>query len=314
MVFPLEVVFGLAASSLSVPLLAAAARRAGWADDPASAPERKLQARAVPPVGGAAILLALVVERLARASAGREPGFAADERWLWAAFALAFAIGLIDDLAPRGLAPAAKLVGQTCAGLAFAAAVAARMHALDPLAFLAATFVAVLAQNLVNTWDNADGAAAALGVCGLCAGPVLGLGALLGFLPYNLPPGRAAAPRAYLGDSGSHLLALVLLASATQARPGAALVLWLPLLDLARLSWVRLRAGSRPWIGDRRHLAHRLQAAGLGRLAVVAALTLLTVPLAIGGWVPGTAAYGVLATTVLFAAVLYRTRGPRTAG
>jgi hypothetical protein len=32
----------------------------------------------------------------------------------------------------------------------------------------------------------------------------------------------------------------------------------LPALDLARLSVARLRAGSRPWIGDRRHIAHRL--------------------------------------------------------
>jgi UDP-GlcNAc:undecaprenyl-phosphate GlcNAc-1-phosphate transferase len=306
---------GLAVSLLITPVLARLAQRVGWSDDPSSAPERKHQARPVPPVGGAAILLGLVAARGVEwlldptpDSFVGSPSPRLYEPALWITILLGFATGLVDDLKRGGLHPAAKLVGQTLAGLAFA-------HAHPPHStapeLLTLVFIAVLAQNLVNTWDNADGAATTLGACGLSValpyGSGFGLGAMLGFLPHNLFVRRGKVPSAYLGDSGSHLLALVLLA----AGPSAWLVLWLPLLDLARLSWVRVRAGSRPWIGDRRHLAHRLEAKGLGPVAVVAVLLVLTLPLMIGVMVgtpaPGLAWYGLGASTVLFCLALFLT-------
>ena len=54
--------------------------------------------------------------------------------------------------------------------------------------------------------------------------------------------------------------------------PAAWPALALPLFDLLRLSALRLARGSRPWIGDRRHLAHRLEAAGLSRAWVLGSL------------------------------------------
>jgi len=306
---PIELCVGLIASLVLTPVLVRIAERVGWADDPSSAPERKRQQRPVPPVGGAAILFALVAGRSAgllfasTPDAGAGPSTPLHEPTLWIAFLFAFGTGLVDDLRPRGLGPRAKLVGQTLAGFAFAFA---HTEPIDPPEFAAFVFLAVLAQNLVNTWDNADGAATSLGACGLVAGPAFGLGAVLGFLPHNLFVRRGRAPSAYLGDSGSHLVALVLLA----AGPAALVALWLPLLDLARLSWVRLRAGSRPWIGDRRHLAHRLEAAGLGPIAVAAVLVLLTAPLVVAGLVPALFWCGLGASTVLYGVALVRTPTP----
>ena len=102
------------------------------------------------------------------------------------------------------------------------------------------------------------------------------------FLATNLIRERRGSPgevRAYLGDSGSHLLGMLVLMT-----PAAWPVLVLPLFDLARLCVVRTRAGSAPWVGDRRHLAHRLARSGLPRLAVPVALVLLALPAALLGW------------------------------
>jgi len=143
-----------------------------------------------------------------------------------------------------------------------------------------------------------------------------------GFLPLNLnarerAAGRdpAATPTAYLGDSGSHVLGFLVLVS-----PFAWPVLLVPLLDIARLSVVRVRAGSRPWIGDRRHLAHRLAAVGLSRVAAAAVLGGIALPacLAVGvarladASLAVPALLGATGTILLFLVALAATR--RAAG
>ncbi len=164
-------------------------------------------------------------------------------------------------------------------------------------------------MNAVNTFDNSDGAATALGALGLAAPAPALAAALAGLLPLHLarpgrPPGdrRARLPQVYLGDAGSHLLAVALLAF-----PAAWPALALPALDLARVVRARLRAGQAPWVGDRRHLAHRLAARGLGRGAVVALLLAVAAPSALLGArgvaaaQPGLVALGVAATAALHA-------------
>ena len=235
------------------------APRLGLLDRPESAPERKLQGEPVPRVGGIVLALGLV-------------GLWFAGLWTCAAplaLGSAFALGLADDFTPRGLPRALKfaLEAAVCALFAWEAPGSA------PLAFA----LAALALAAANTFDNADGALTALACAGLaltvpCAAAILG-----GFLPWNLwIRARSGAPRAYLGDSGSHLIGLLLLAD-----PRSAPILLLPLLDLLRLSWVRWRAGSRPWIGDRRHLAHRLQARGWSPTAVAAFLLAIALLLAL---------------------------------
>ena len=291
---------GALVAALGAYCLARLAPRLGWLDaatGPARA--RKLQSRPVPPVGGAAILLGLllgagapVVRALSSepAHAARAWGFEIVSAHLPGPIACAltllgaFSLGLLDDLLPGGLRPRLKLLGQLAVGLPVALSLF-DAGPLGPWLALAAPLCAVVALNAFNTFDNTDGGAGALGALAL-AGPMpLASAALVGFLPFNLDarrrpqgtaavaPGSRPGPTCYLGDSGSHLLgALVLLV------PAAWPALALPLFDLLRLSALRLARGSRPWIGDRRHLAHRLEAAGLSRAWVLGSLLTVAAP------------------------------------
>jgi UDP-GlcNAc:undecaprenyl-phosphate GlcNAc-1-phosphate transferase len=313
---PLAALYGVATACAATPLLAALARRRGWLDRAeGEAAVRKLQARGVPPVGGLAVLLGLAVTTAAlRLSGGHwDPEIASwvDPRAGAAALVLAFLAGAVDDLAPGGVRPRPKLALQALAALPLSVSVWLHRLAEVPgepglaaLLALALLFGAVLAQNLFNTFDNADGATTSLGILALAWHAPVFAGPLLGFLPWNLNArvreGARATPTAYLGDAGSHLLGLLILLV-----PAAWPALALPLFDLARLCVRRLRVGSKPWIGDRRHLAHRLAHAGLRPLGVC--LMLLVVAL------PGVArpdALGLCLTALFFAAAVALTREP----
>ncbi len=283
------------AAAASTFVLARIAERFAWVDAASDAPDRKQQARPVPPVGGAAIGLALCVAILV--DPGALPEFSSP--WTRAALAIAFAVGLADDLAPRGLSPLSKLAGQVAAG----AVLAAPAWSSDAREALLVAALAVAAQNALNTFDNADGAAASVAACGFALGHPTALAATLGFLPFNLWLGRSA--RAYLGDSGSHLLGVALVTSL----PHGMAALYLPALDLARVSVVRIARGIPPWVGDRRHLAHRLQVAGLGRTAVALTLAGIAAPAIVGSALGGEAflVVGVAVTTVAFIAAVVAT-------
>ena len=47
------------------------------------------------------------------------------------------------------------------------------------------------------------------------------------------------------------------------ASPGCTKYAGVPVLDMVLVVWLRLRARRAPWIGDRRHLSHRLVRRGL---------------------------------------------------
>lgn len=268
-------------------VLAAVARRLGWGDGASDATSaRKLQRSPVPPVGGLAILVAHHFYVY--------PGMGWP-RWLLLG---ALAVGILDDLLPRGLSPRAKLALQVTVVSWAASTVFADW---GEIALLAAWAVACM--NVANTFDNADGALAAVAAVGL-AFTAPALTALpLGFLVFNLDAGASwrrgsGVPTAYLGDSGAYVLGLLLLVH------GALPALWIPLLDILRLAVVRWRVGSRPWIGDRRHLAHRLQALGLHPIAVAAVLAAMTVPACLGfhlsGLFPGVSVLGLALGALIF--------------
>jgi UDP-GlcNAc:undecaprenyl-phosphate GlcNAc-1-phosphate transferase len=259
-------------------------RARGIGDAPRGAEaERKLQRAPVPQVGGLALLAGWAV----LAPAGGLPPIAGEPAVLLAG-ALALGLGTLDDLRPGGLGPGPKLFLQLLAGgVLGAGAWLSGTTPAAPATFLA--LAAVGAMNALNTYDNADGAALGAGGLGLLAvGSPLAPAALALLLP-NLwlrrsPEGpsregarRPGDPWLYLGDAGSHLLALALLVT-----PGAAWALVLPGLDLARVALRRLRRGLPPWRGDRRHLAHRLERAGLGPVAVALVLLSLSAPACLG--------------------------------
>jgi UDP-GlcNAc:undecaprenyl-phosphate GlcNAc-1-phosphate transferase len=301
---------GLFLAVVATWVFAGLARRTGWTDDGSDAPERKPQRAPVPLVGGIVLLLVLPMtgwQAMHEDRAGIGDVLRLDGAHGWALIG-AVLVGLVDDLAATGLRPVFKLAGQCAVAALCARAGWEAEPAGSTEGALLTGLVALVAMNAFNTFDNADGAATSLGALGLgVVSPVLAA-PLLGFLPFNLwirrrTPSGGSTPFAYLGDAGSHLLG-VLVALVPAAWP----VLALPLFDLARLAVVRLRRGSRPWIGDRRHLAHRLQARGLGPTAVAAALLVVAAPSVAGGALAASHAWalpaGLTITALLFLAAL----------
>lgn len=275
---------------------------------------RKLQARPIPVLGGAAIFLGLLI--------GAGPSLAGAERallgrWLTAG-AWLLALGMVDDR--RGLGPLPRLVGQLLAAALFLPELGAW---LGPGWVWPARLVGLLwllgLINAFNFLDNMDGAAAstalwtalALGVAlarsgagELAAGLWPLAGALLGFLWWNRPPARL-----YMGDAGSTFLGLTLGLFALLAVGRASLSPWLaplflavPIYDTASVCWIRWREGRPLWVGDRRHATHRLLARGasIGRaLATLNAWTLAAAALALGWGERGAALLPLLAGLVL---------------
>lgn len=265
-------------SAAATLVLARLAPSLGWTDGPRV--PRKLQRRPVPTVGGLAILCALSLASPACWRARSEVLWAAwlpHPGWSLATLLLVFVLGTWDDRRP--LAPLGKALGQLAALLPLVVGAWSTAGAAPALCLW---LLAALALNLLNTFDNADGALASLCALGFAGPAPLVAAACLGFLPFNLDAARArnrasGAPTAYLGDAGAFALALFVVLV-----PSAAGLLLLPALDLARLSVVRWRAGSRPWRGDRRHLAHRLALRGLPCSGVAAVQCALAFPACLG--------------------------------
>jgi UDP-N-acetylmuramyl pentapeptide phosphotransferase/UDP-N-acetylglucosamine-1-phosphate transferase len=266
------------ASAGATLVLGELARRIGWGDRASAADHaRKLQERPVPPVGGAALLAALGVH-----------ASCAELELPWGALLLAFAVGTIDDLLPRGLAPLPKLLLQLVVALFLA-------QDRAPLQAAGLALAAVAAMNCANTFDHADGLLAGLGVLALGGLAPLGAAAL-GFLPFNLsagrpwrPSARGATPYAFLGDAGSHVLGLLFVAIPV-LRP----LLLLPALDLAWVCGERLRARQAPWIGDRRHLGQRLERCGAPRALAALVACGIALPFALAPTLAGGLASGAL--------------------
>lgn len=262
-------------------VLARIAGKLGWRDAPSEqTAARKLQGRPVPPVGGVALALGACVLGVAPLAAEFDRAAELLPALPWPrpeaallALALAFGVGLVDDLLRDGLAPASKLALQLAAALPLAASILVRegLPALLPAVLL--VFLAAWSMNAANTFDNSDGALALGALAGLATHPTLAA-PLLGLLPLQLDArertlGPHATPTAYLGDAGSHALGLALL-----LLPYGWPLLLLASLDLLRLARVRIEAGSRPWIGDRRHLGHMLARRLASRPAIACALAL----------------------------------------
>jgi UDP-GlcNAc:undecaprenyl-phosphate GlcNAc-1-phosphate transferase len=298
-----------ATTALATAVLARLAPRLGWTDAPRAADAaRKRQRRPVPAVGGVGILAGLLwtpEALLARPAGELWGGLLPAPAWGLATLFLALAAGTWDDRAPLG---AGRKTLVLLLALAPLAAGAWLEH--GPSAGLALLALGFLALNLLNTFDNADGALAGLCALGFAGAAAPVSAACLGVLPSNLDAARArnrasGAPSAYLGDAGAFALGVLVL-----LHPQSAGVLVLPLLDLLRLSLVRWRAGSRPWRGDRRHLAHRLAARGLARPRVALVQCALAAPACALGWLALErdeallAGLGVLATAALFALAL----------
>ena len=247
---------------------------------------------AVPNVGGAAMLLPLL---LVATVAGPTPEVLA----VVVTATLMYGVGVMDDLRP--LRPQTKLVLQ----MAVAATFLLLAGGLDitgvPVLDLALGFAWIVGiTNALNLLDNIDGLAS--GVAAIAGAfflfilviespgslsPIAVLMAALvgvsaGFLLYNFHPASI-----FMGDGGSHLLGS-LLACATlvsvpvigsRAAPVAAIpvvLLLIPIFDMAFVTVARGLQGRSAFLGGRDHTSHRLVALGIGERRAVLVLYGLT--------------------------------------
>jgi UDP-GlcNAc:undecaprenyl-phosphate GlcNAc-1-phosphate transferase len=284
--------------------------------------------RATPTFGGVGIFAGLVVGVVAAVVTGAvEP--TSELLGILAGAGLLFAAGLVDDV--RHLSPLMKLAAQfAAAGIAIAAGLRVELIGNDLLATIVAVVWLVGITNAFNLLDNMDGLAATLAAvaCGyfaidaatlhedeLVLALSLSLGfACVGFLPFNLRPGRRAA--VFMGDSGSQVLgfmlaALGLAASWTTAGTTVAtmllplLVLAIPILDTTLVTLVRLVERRPVTQGGRDHSSHRLVYYGLSESRAVALLAMIALALGATGVAynvldePRVTAIGVVLTFVL---------------
>ncbi len=271
---------------LLTPAAVRLANRLGFVDVPAS---RKVHLVPVPLMGGLAIYLALLAGGLSL----DDPQTFRELAAIWAGATLLVALGLWDDR--RGVRPAVKFGGQVLSAAALLAGGIQVQLLGQPWDALITLLWVVGITNALNLMDNMDGLAA--GVAAIASGwflllaagqgqALVGtlaaalLGAALGFLYYNLTPSLI-----FMGDAGSLVLGFLLAVLGLKLRfpghPVAAtwsvpiLVLGLPILDTALVTFSRLRRRVPPWTAGKDHLSHRLVARGMDRSRTVFALYLL---------------------------------------
>jgi UDP-GlcNAc:undecaprenyl-phosphate GlcNAc-1-phosphate transferase len=115
------------------------------------------------------------------------------------------------------------------------------------------------------------------------------MGSVLGFLLHNWHPARI-----FLGDCGSLFIGFVL-ASVTLLQRYVShasstyfpvlmpvLVLALPIVDTATVTFIRIREGRPIYVGDSRHLSHRLVSLGMKPPLAVLTIYLITLGLGLG--------------------------------
>ncbi|MGD0077807.1 MAG: MraY family glycosyltransferase [Sedimentisphaerales bacterium] len=220
--------------------------------------------------------------------------------------AVLFVTGLIDDI--KRLGPFTKLVIQFAVALAAAgfADVRAAMFIHNTLitSLLSAVWI-VLVINILNFLDNMDGAAAGIAVIVAAilftataisgqvfigALAILFIGTLLGFLIFNFPPAKI-----FMGDAGSlplgFLLAVLTIRTTYyhQAQSGPWYPVLIPLISMAvplydflSVTFLRIRQGKSPFVGDTQHFSHRLRKLGLTDTQTVLTLYLATLCTGIG--------------------------------
>jgi UDP-GlcNAc:undecaprenyl-phosphate GlcNAc-1-phosphate transferase len=162
----------------------------------------------------------------------------------------------------------------------------------------------VCITNSFNLLDIADGLAAgiALTVCAgfLAIAQVNGdatssvmvcilAGCLTGFLPYNLPSARA-----YMGNTGSHLIGFLLAAvslnvgyarsmSQVLALASPLVILGFPLADTAFVALLRITHGKSALAKSKDHLALRMLKAGYSKNRMLAFMVLVSLFFALSG-------------------------------
>jgi UDP-GlcNAc:undecaprenyl-phosphate GlcNAc-1-phosphate transferase len=316
----------LAAVLLSAALVPAArslALRFGVMDAPG---QRKVHAAPTPRLGGLAVFAAFTAIVLAGyvlapwlgAIAAIETHFAEAVIMLQEAYrvrtkllgvlggaAIAFAVGLADDVLGRRFHVGLKLLGQfLAASVLLLVDVRTSFMPYDWMNAVVTLLWVVGITNAFNLLDNMDGLSA--GVAFAASGVLLVnawllgeffislllvafMGSLLGFLAFNWHPASV-----FLGDCGSLFIgytmaSITLLERYVSHAPShyfavlmPVLILAVPILDTATVVVIRIREKRPIYVGDSRHLSHRLVSLGMPPRLAVLLIYLVTVSLGLG--------------------------------
>lgn len=271
---------------LILPMIIAAAHRLGLTDQPGG---RKLHRGSIPPFGGLAVFICVVISLFIWLPINRFIGLSV----FTGAALFTVILGVRDDIIPTkaGL----KLAGQLVVALIIVHLGDIRFHSLyglfgiqeigAPLSYAISIFFVVYAINALNLIDGINGLAASLGIVYfLSLGSWFFLsdnltyatisaamsGALLSFLRFNL-----IKPQVFLGDTGSLLIGMAVAMLSIQfielndaidysdpvkvksAAAFAICLLIIPLFDTARIFFVRLVILRKsPFTGDKNHIHH----------------------------------------------------------
>jgi UDP-GlcNAc:undecaprenyl-phosphate GlcNAc-1-phosphate transferase len=218
---------------------------------------------------------------------------------------LAFLVGLLDDVFQARFPTWLKAAGQVLAALVVVLAdVRTSVLPWEWLNVPVTLLWLVGMTNAFNLLDNLDGASAGvacmaagvlwlnawlLGEFFICLALAAFVGSLLAFLVFNFPPASI-----FMGDCGSLFIGFVLGALTLLERYVShassslfpvlmpVLVLAVPIIDTTTVVAIRLRERRPIYLGDTRHLAHRLLSLGFSPRAAALFLYLATACLGLG--------------------------------
>ena len=302
---PLKYVLVFAGTLLLLRLLIRVALRIGLVDYPG---RRKRHRGAIPLIGGPAIFGGLSFGALLIADT------LFPYRALFAALAILLIAGILDDL--RDLTPRQKFAAQLVAALFIVSWGQMSVQSVGDLFGLGEmllrswslpfTIISLLGViNAINMADGADGLAAGVSLIALAllavsaaitgqlvAAQILAIviAATLAFWMLNMRFPWQSHAKAFLGDSGSMMLGLLLTwfcIEVARGGPGSLppiVAVWflaIPLIDMGVIIIRRMARGHHPFRAGRDHLHHMLIAAGLSPGQTV--LVILLLSLLLGG-------------------------------
>ena len=208
-------------------------------------------------------------------------------------------VGVIDDINSSLISPKFKLLFQTIAAvIAVYYGVSISFFPVDWVDWVFSIFWIVLITNSFNLLDNMDGLSS--GVAAISAIIFLSVaayqgqffialilsiftGSTLGFLKYNYNPSSI-----FMGDAGSLFLGYILASLTIEASyvtgesssllPALmpVIILSIPLFDTISVIIIRVREHRPIYVGDKRHLSHRLVDMGFSPRSAVNTIYLLT--------------------------------------
>jgi UDP-GlcNAc:undecaprenyl-phosphate/decaprenyl-phosphate GlcNAc-1-phosphate transferase len=204
--------------------------------------------------------------------------------------AVVLALGLWDDIVPKGIGFKRKFLIQILAAL-IVTYFGIRLHFVSPgfMALAMSVLWVVGITNAMNIIDIMDGLSGGIAVIASLAFLFISLpseaiyvnfcaaalaGGVLGFLPFNFSKNR----KIFMGDTGSMSIGFILAALAmgtsyTQINNvglfAPLLILAIPIYDTFLVIFFRWRKGQSPFLGSKDHFALRLEKLGNSRPKII---------------------------------------------